>query len=92
MLHGAPRGLRKPLSAYLRRLMAAGRWSLPGTAAEILDSTRAVLCPDKINTEEWLECHRVAHSVDLRSIITAMFGAIEQPVHWARHLIKTRDL
>ena len=51
-----------------------------------------MLCPDKITTEEWLEAHRVAHSVGLRSNVTMMFGAIEQPVHWARHLVRTRDL
>ena len=51
-----------------------------------------MLCPDKINTEEWLEAHRTAHAVGLRSNVTIMFGAIEQPVSWARHLLRTRDL
>ena len=78
---------------YLRRLMAAGLKTLPGTAAEILDDeVRAVLCPDKVNTEEWLDAHRTAHSVGLRSNITIMYGSIEQPVSWARHLLCTRDL
>jgi FO synthase len=87
------RRLSEPLDVYLRRLMVAGLRSLPGTAAEILDDpVRAILCPDKINTEEWLECHRVAHSVGLRSNITIMFGAIEQPVSWARHIVRTREL
>ncbi|HEX6359599.1 5-amino-6-(D-ribitylamino)uracil--L-tyrosine 4-hydroxyphenyl transferase CofH [Actinophytocola sp.] len=87
------RRLGEPLESYLRRLRDAGLRSLPGTAAEILDDeVRSVLCPDKINTEEWLECHRVAHSVGLRSNITMMFGAIERPVHWARHLLRTREL
>jgi 7,8-didemethyl-8-hydroxy-5-deazariboflavin synthase CofH subunit/7,8-didemethyl-8-hydroxy-5-deazariboflavin synthase CofG subunit len=89
---GAKR-LGEPLAAYLTRLKDAGLGSLPGTAAEILDDEiRAVLCPDKVNTEEWLEAHRTAHQVGLRSNITIMFGSVERPVHWARHLLRTRDL
>ena len=89
---GAER-LGEPLDAYLRRLMEAGLRTLPGTAAEILDDdVRAVLCPDKIDTEQWLHAHRTAHSVGLRSNVTIMFGAVEQPRSWARHLLATRDL
>jgi len=87
------RRLGEPLDQYLRRLMEAGLRSLPGTAAEILDDEiRAILCPDKINTDQWLDAHRTAHSVGLRSNITIMFGAVEQPEHWARHIVRTRDL
>ena len=87
------RRLGEDLGAYLRRLREAGLGSLPGTAAEVLDDDiRAVLCPDKIDTEEWLEVHRSAHRAGLRSNVTLMFGAVEQPVHWARHLLRTRDL
>ena len=87
------RRLGEPLNGYLRRLMEAGLRSLPGTAAEILDDEiRAVICPDKITTDEWLEAHRTAHGVGLRSNVTIMFGSVEQPVHWARHLVRTRDL
>ena len=83
----------EPLDDYLRRLMAAGQQSLPGTAAEILDDeVRDVLCPDKITTDEWLECHRIAHGIGLRSNVTIMFGSIERPEHWARHLLRTRAL
>ncbi len=81
------------LASYLTRMREAGLASLPGTAAEILDDeVRAVLCPDKVDTEEWLECHRIAHSVGLKSNITIMFGSVEQPLHWARHIVRTRDL
>ncbi|HWC10844.1 MAG TPA: 5-amino-6-(D-ribitylamino)uracil--L-tyrosine 4-hydroxyphenyl transferase CofH, partial [Acidimicrobiales bacterium] len=87
------RRLGEPLGSYLRRLMHAGLRSLPGTAAEILDDeVRAVLCPDKVDTEEWLDAHRTAHGVGLRSNITIMFGSVEQPRHWARHILRTRDL
>ena len=82
-----------PLAEYLTRLKEAGLKTLPGTAAEILDDeVRAVICPDKINTEEWLEAHRTAHQVGLRSNITIMFGSVEQPLSWARHMVRTRAL
>jgi len=87
------RRLDEPLAHYLNRLREAGLATLPGTAAEILDDgIREILCPDKVTTDEWLEAHRSAHSVGLRSNITIMFGAVEHPVHWARHLVRTRDL
>jgi FO synthase len=89
---GAKR-LGEPLDAYLRRLKQAGLSTLPGTAAEILDDpVRAVICPDKITTDEWLFAHRTAHSVGLRSNVTIMFGSVEQPRSWARHLVRTRGL
>jgi 7,8-didemethyl-8-hydroxy-5-deazariboflavin synthase CofH subunit/7,8-didemethyl-8-hydroxy-5-deazariboflavin synthase CofG subunit len=87
------RRLGEPLQQYLQRLYDVGLRSLPGTAAEILDDeVRAVLCPDKITTDEWLEAHRAAHAVGLRSNVTIMAGSIEHPIHWARHLVRTRDL
>ena len=89
---GAKR-LDEPLAHYLRRLMDAGLKTLPGTAAEILDDPiRDILCPDKINTEEWLFAHRTAHEVGLRSNVTMMFGAVESPESWVRHLLVTREL
>ena len=87
------RRLSEPLADYLRRAKEAGLRSLPGTAAEILDDgIRAELCPDKITTDEWLEAHRTAHGVGIASNITIMYGSIERPVHWVRHLLRCRDL
>ena len=78
---------------FLYQLKDAGLASLPGTAAEILDdNVRATLCPDKINTAQWLEVHQIAHSIGLRSTATIMFGHIEQPLSWAKHLLNIKDL
>jgi FO synthase len=92
VFEGARRS-EQDLATYLTRLKDAGLKTLPGTAAEILDDdVRAVLCPDKITSDQWLEVHRVAHSVGLRSNITIMFGAVEGVESWATHLLRTRDL
>jgi FO synthase len=81
-----------PLGDYLARLRDAGLASLPGTAAEILDDeVRAVLCPDKVSTAQWLGVHDAAHRAGLRSTTTIMFGAVEGPRSWARHLIALRE-
>jgi FO synthase len=81
------------LETYLEQLRDAGLGTLPGTAAEILhDEVRAVLCPDKLGTEEWLAVMEAAHRVGLRTTATIMFGHIEQPRHWAVHLLRIREL
>ena len=67
--------------------------TLPGTAAEILcDEVRAVICPDKLSSAEWLQVMRLAHDVGIRTTATIMFGHVERPVHWARHLLAIRGL
>ncbi|HTZ71040.1 MAG TPA: 5-amino-6-(D-ribitylamino)uracil--L-tyrosine 4-hydroxyphenyl transferase CofH [Acetobacteraceae bacterium] len=78
---------------FLARLKDEGLGSLPGTAAEILDdSVRARICPDKLNTQEWLDVIRAAHGVGLPTTATIMFGHLDAPVHWARHLLAIRRL
>ena len=80
------------LPDYLAHLRDAGLASLPGTAAEILDDdVSAILCPDKVNTAQWLEVHDAAHRAGLASTTTIMFGAVERTRSWARHLIALRE-
>jgi FO synthase len=81
------------LPDFLRELKEAGLSSLPGTAAEILDDeVRAVICPDKIKTAQWLEVMEAAHGVGLRSTVTIMYGHVDRYEHWARHLLRIRAL
>lgn len=82
-----------PVEEYLIQLRDAGLKSLPGTAAEILDQDiRKLICPDKITSEEWLFVMETAHRIGLRTTATIMFGHLEQPKHWARHILSIRDL
>ena len=82
-----------PVEDFLRRLRDAGLGSLPGTAAEILDDeVRAVICPDKLSTREWLDVVEAAHRVGLRTTATIMFGHVDRAEHWARHLLAIRRL
>ena len=82
-----------PVEAFLERLVDAGLGSLPGTAAEILDPPiRKILCPDKVTVSEWLSVIRTAHGLGLRTTATIMFGSVEGPASWARHLNAVRDL
>jgi FO synthase len=90
--HGAST-LGLPLHDYLARLKEAGLSSLPGTAAEILDDeVRDIICPDKLGTQGWLDVMRAAHEVGLRSTSTIMYGHVDRPEHWARHLLRIRAL
>jgi FO synthase len=85
--------LGKSVPAFLAELKEAGLGTLPGTAAEILDDeVRAVICPDKVNTEEWLHVLRSAHLLGLKTTSTIMYGHVERPISWARHLLVLRDL
>ena len=85
--------LGRTVPAFLAELQEAGLGSLPGTAAEILDDeVRAVICPDKIVTDQWLQVMEAAHGLGLRSTATIMFGHVDAPRHWARHLARVRGL
>lgn len=81
------------LREFLSRLREAGLDTLPGTAAEILDDdVRSVICPDKLNSAQWLEVMSTAHELGFNTTATIMFGHVDRPLHWARHLLAVRDL
>jgi len=78
---------------YLQQLRAAGLNTLPGTAAEILhDDVRALICPDKLNSRQWLQVMETAHELGFKTTATIMYGHVDKPVHWASHLLKIREL
>jgi FO synthase len=84
--------LELSLAEYLAYLRDLGLGSLPGTAAEVLDDeVRRIICPDKVTTAQWLAVHDAAHGVGLRSNVTLMFGHVESPRSWARHLLRARE-
>ncbi|WP_101757413.1 5-amino-6-(D-ribitylamino)uracil--L-tyrosine 4-hydroxyphenyl transferase CofH [Oceanicoccus sp. KOV_DT_Chl] len=85
--------LKISVAEFLQQLKQAGLNSLPGTAAEILDDeVRADLCPDKINTGQWLSVMTDAHEQGFKTTATIMYGHIEKLPHWARHLLQLREL
>jgi FO synthase len=64
----------------------------PGRLGFHSDEVRAILCPDKLNTAEWLEVLNTAHAVGLKTTATIMYGHVERLEHWARHLLRLREL
>src|SRR5207248_11247146 len=92
-VHQGARTAGRSLAEQLRLLREAGLGTLPGTAAEVLDDRiRRHLCPDKIRTAQWAEVVKEAHRQGLRTTSTIMFGSVEGPEHWARHLMVLRDI
>ncbi|HEX6488631.1 MAG TPA: 5-amino-6-(D-ribitylamino)uracil--L-tyrosine 4-hydroxyphenyl transferase CofH [Candidatus Dormibacteraeota bacterium] len=83
----------RSVGEQLALLRSAGLGTLPGTAAEVLDDRiRRDLCPDKIDTQQWVDVVAEAHNHGLRTTSTLMFGSIDGPEHWARHLVVLRNL
>ncbi|HET7679246.1 MAG TPA: 5-amino-6-(D-ribitylamino)uracil--L-tyrosine 4-hydroxyphenyl transferase CofH [Xanthobacteraceae bacterium] len=92
-VHQGAATLGLSVGEFLALLKQAGLGTLPGTAAEILDDeVRAVLCPDKIDTERWLTVMRAAHRAAFKTTATIMYGHVDGYVHWARHLLRLREL
>ena len=85
--------LQVSLRDFLTRLKDVGLGTLPGTAAEILDDeVRQELCPDKLSSAQWLEVMETAHAVGFKTTATIMYGHIDRPINWGRHLKSIRDL
>lgn len=84
---------RRPIRAVLEALIEAGLGSLPGGGAEIFHpEVRERICGAKASTERWLEVHRTAHRLGLRSNATMLYGHVERPEHRIDHLIRLREL
>ena len=84
---------RRPVRAILEDLIAAGLGGLPGGGAEIFDpQVRAKICPRKADAQTWLDIHRTAHELGLRTNASMLYGHIESTEHRVDHLIRLRDL
>lgn len=80
-------------AAYLAMLKQAGLGSMPGTAAEILDTEiRQQLTRNKLSAEEWETIIRAAHGVGIPTTATIMYGHIDGPAHWAAHIGRIRTI
>jgi len=77
----------------LTRLRDAGLGSLPGGGAEIFHpDVRAIICDGKLDADEWIEVHRIAHKMGIKSNCTMLYGHVEKPEHKVDHLLRLRDL
>jgi 7,8-didemethyl-8-hydroxy-5-deazariboflavin synthase CofH subunit len=92
VLYGATRS-GTSIHDYLVALKAAGLGSLPGTSAEILDQEiRDVISPGRITVKQWVEIITTAHSLGIPTTSTIMYGHLETPIHWMKHMNLLRDI
>ncbi len=90
--YGARR-CRMSTSSYLKMLKENGLDTMPGTAAEILDTdVRTILTRDKLSAEQWVHVVKTAHQLGIRTTSTIMYGHVDAPHHWAEHLALLRDI
>ena len=92
ILYGSTRS-GMPIPEYLTALKAAGLGTLPGTSAEVLDQEiRDVIAKGRITVEQWVEVITTAHAQGIRTTSTIMYGHVETPGHWIRHMNLLRDI
>jgi len=84
---------RMPLRDYLQMMKDEGLGSIPGTAAEILDDrVRRELSPNKLPVARWVEIITTAHELGIPTTSTMMYGHVEEPADWVRHLLLLRGI
>jgi 7,8-didemethyl-8-hydroxy-5-deazariboflavin synthase CofH subunit len=82
-----------PLRDYLRMMKDEGLGSIPGTAAEILDDrVRRELSPNKLPVARWVEIITAAHELGIPTTSTMMYGHVEEPADWVRHILLLRSI
>jgi FO synthase subunit 2 len=92
ILYGAIRS-ELPVEEYLKMLKEAGIGSLPGTAAEILDQElRDIISPGRISSKDWINIIKLAHSMQIPTTSTIMYGHVESSLHKAKHLALIRGI
>ncbi len=92
ILYGSTRS-GMPIPEYLAELKRAGLGTLPGTSAEILDQEiRDVIARGRITVSQWIEVITAAHAQGIRTSSTIMYGHVERPEHWIRHMSLLRDI
>jgi FO synthase subunit 2 len=92
VLYGATRS-GSSIREYLQALKAAGLGSLPGTFAEVLDqSVRDVISPGRITVQQWVDIITTAHDLEIPTTSTIMYGHMETPLHWVKHMNLLRDI
>src|SRR6266704_2263213 len=81
------------LRDYLRMMKDEGLGSIPGTAAEILDDrVRKELSPNKLPAARWVEIISAAHELEIPTTSTMMYGHVEEPADWVRHILLLRSI
>ena len=82
-----------PIKEVLLRLKEKGLSSIPGAGAEILvDRVRKIIAPNKISSSRWLEIHKIAHKIGMKTTATMMFATVETEEEIIQHLEKIRNL
>jgi 7,8-didemethyl-8-hydroxy-5-deazariboflavin synthase CofH subunit len=82
-----------PLRDYLQMMKDEGLGSIPGTAAEILDDrVRQQLSPNKLPVARWVEIITTAHELGIPTTSTMMYGHVEEPADWVRHVLLLRSI